>query len=395
MKIATGWSTAPITAEAFDAAYKKLLVALGEAPSYMIVYASVEHSVDELLDALKHKAPDIPVHGGSSCLGVMSAEGFHQQDGVGLGLFGIYDPDGDYGVGIVPIHDNARAAGAKAIEAAIADAGRMGEPPDLVWLNSVPGSEEDVLLGIQDVLGENVPVAGGSVADNTVSGGWYQFTHNGTLTNAVLVTALYPSRETHLGFYSGYTPASKTGIATRAEGRTVFEIDGKPAASVYNQWTGGTIGDFLQGGNILMSTTLHPLGRVVGQVGQLPYYQLSHPEAVTQDGGIAFFSEIKTGDKLTLMRGSIDSLVLRAGRVAEFVLQRANLSKGKISGALIVYCAGCMLTVQEEMEYVAAEIRDALGEVPFLGVFTFGEQGCFIHGENRHGNLMISVVVFE
>jgi len=38
-------------------------------------------------------------------------------------------------------------------------------------------------------------------------------------------------------------------------------------------------------------------------------------------------------------------------------------------------------------------LREALSGLPFLGSFTFGEQGCFVRGTNRHGNLGISVVL--
>ena len=65
-----------------------------------------------------------------------------------------------------------------------------------------------------------------------------------------------------------------------------------------------------------------------------------------------------------------------------------------MSGALVIYCAGCMLTVQDRMGEVAQGVCQVLGDKPFLGSFTFGEQGCFIGGSNHHGNLMISVVVF-
>ena len=41
-----------------------------------------------------------------------------------------------------------------------------------------------------------------------------------------------------------------------------------------------------------------------------------------------------------------------------------------------------------------SELQAALPGIPFLGSFTFGEQGCFPGGENRHGNLMISVLLF-
>ena len=119
--------------------------------------------------------------------------GFHSADGVGLGLFGIRDEDGDYGVGVALVDDDPRASGAEAIQKAISSAGRPGEPPDLVWINGVPGHEEAVLIGIQDVLGPDVPIAGGSSADNTVEGHWQQFADGQVYTNAVIVTAMYPS----------------------------------------------------------------------------------------------------------------------------------------------------------------------------------------------------------
>jgi len=38
--------------------------------------------------------------GATSCLGVMTESGFHSQDGLGLGILGVLDPGGSYGVGI-------------------------------------------------------------------------------------------------------------------------------------------------------------------------------------------------------------------------------------------------------------------------------------------------------
>jgi hypothetical protein len=35
-----------------------------------------------------------------------------------------------------------------------------------------------------------------------------------------------------------------------------------------------------------------------------------------------------------------------------------------------------------------------MGGAPFLGAFTFGEQGAITDGANRHGNLMVSGLVF-
>ncbi|MCP4141797.1 MAG: hypothetical protein GY755_16240 [Chloroflexi bacterium] len=395
MKIKTAWSINKNTNKAIDQAYQQLENELGAQPSLIIAYTSVIHESNLVLESLKKNAPHSLLHGGTSCQGAMTEEGFHSKDGIGLGLLGIHDPEGSYGIGLSNIEGDGRAAGARAIQEAIQNAGRAGEPPDLVWLNSAPGLEEDILLGIQDIIGENVPVAGGSTADNTVSGEWYQFTHQDISQDAVVVSAMYPSVKTHLAFHSGYSPTQHRGEVTKAEHRTLYEIDGRPAAQVYNEWTEGVVQDALEGGNVLLSTTLTPLGRMVGAVGEMPYYQLSHPESVTPEGGLSLFSEIEVGQEIFLMKGTQESLVSRAGRTARSALRTERISSRQISGALVVYCAGCMLTVQEQMPEVAEEIRTALGGNPFLGIFTFGEQGCFIRGENRHGNLMISVVVFE
>ena len=61
---------------------------------------------------------------------------------------------------------------------------------------------------------------------------------------------------------------------------------------------------------------------------------------------------------------------------------------------MVVYCAGCMMTVQQRLPEVAAELNTALGGKPYIGIFTFGEQGCLLDGHPAHGNLMISSLVF-
>ena len=395
MRISTSWDVSADTAKAANNAYKNIVAELGAAPDLLIVYSSVKHNGADLIRALKAAAPNTPIHGSTSCLGVMTVEGFHRTEGVGLGLFGIRDEEGDYGVGVALVSDDPRGSGAQAIQEAIANAGRQGEPPDLVWINGVPGHEGAVLEGIQDVLGPDVPIAGGSSADNTVEGYWQQFANGQVYTNAVIVTAMYPSTNTYFAFHSGYSATETRGVVTKSEGRVLYEIDNRSAAEVYNEWTGGIISDYLDGGNVLASTTLYPLGRQVGQVGPVPYHRLSHPDSVTAEGALTLFSDIAEGEELILMSGTRKSLVSRAGRVARAALGAGNLTADQISGALVIYCAGCMLTVQDRMDQVAAEIRDALGNKPFIGAFTFGEQGCFVGGENHHGNLMISVVVFE
>ncbi len=397
MKIATASTVVPEVSAAAAESYQQLEERLRAPPSLMLAYYSEGYESGELSRELSRLMGGRgALHGASSCLGVMTGEGFHSADGVGMGLWGIYDPEGDYGTGAAEVGEDPGAAVVAALQQALQNAGRFGEVPTLVWINGTPGFEEVMIAGIESVLGPDVPIAGGSSGDNSVSGNWSQIANGECWQSGVVVSVMFPSTEISYAFHSGYDPTEVTGTVTRSEGRLLQEIDGRPAAEVYNEWTGGVVAEQLvQGGNVLALTTLYPLGRVVGHIGGLPYYKLSHPDSVTTEGGLTLFSDIREGEQLTLMTGTVDSLVRRAGRVTDAAVVAGDFHQDELVGGLAIYCAGCMLTVQPHMNEVVGHIRDALGEQHFIGVFTFGEQGCFIDNDNAHGNLMISIVAFS
>ncbi len=395
MNIATSWSTARATQAAFDAALASLVTRIGSDPEYLLIYFTEAYPADELLAALAVLPSSVKVQGCTSCLGVMTEEGMHGEDGRALAMLGIRDEGGAYGVGMAPISGDPRAAARAALAAALADSGRPGELPDIVWLNATPGNEEAVLKGIGDMLGPNLPVVGGSAADNTVAGAWQLLTRHRAASDAVLVSVMMPAMRVSSSFQSGYLPTSHNGIATSTTGRIVHTIEDRPAAEVYREWTGGLLdGVPAAGGNILALTTLAPLGRMLGKVGEVPFYTLSHPDALLPDGSLSLFSEVLAGEHLVLMTGSTASLVARAGRVAKAAVDLGSFAADTIRGAVVVYCAGCMMTVQDRLPDVVAELNAALGGKPFIGIFTFGEQGCLLDGYPSHGNLMISSLVF-
>lgn len=409
MHIASAATTAPLP-QAIQDMYQQLLGDLAEVPNLLFIHCSIDYDIAAVIEAIRNLTPDVAIHGGTSCRGVMTQAGVASEEGTGLAMLAICDGEGSFGVGAAAVDCDPKRAAQSAIIQALADADCPGEVPAMVWLTAVPGHEEELLAGIAAVLGEDVPVAGGSSADNNLDGSWRQFTAKEVYNDAVVVTVLFPSTEVLFAFHSGYEPTDVKGLITKAGGyeatgnrgiatatdrRTLMEIDDRPAAEVYNQWTDSLVGDMLgKGGRILARTTLHPLGRVAGYIGGIPYYQLAHPDAVTPDNGLTLFADIDAGDEIVLMRGTVDSLITRAGRVAISAMETHRTRSEEVAGALVVYCAGCMLSVQNRLTEVVDSIREALPGVPFLGTFTYGEQGCFLCGGNRHGNLMISVLLF-
>ncbi|MFP4167226.1 MAG: FIST C-terminal domain-containing protein [Desulfonatronovibrionaceae bacterium] len=122
---------------------------------------------------------------------------------------------------------------------------------------------------------------------------------------------------------------------------------------------------------------------------------MSHPEKVFPDHSISLFTDIKDNDRITLMSGSRKSLVSRPTRVVESVLANNDYQPEQIQGALIDFCAGSMLAVRKDLNEVKRQLNALLGDVPYLTIFTFGEQGSLTKGANYHGNLMVSVILFS
>ena len=399
MQIADAAARHEDTATALDRAATALAARLAPAagPSLVLAYGDARHDPAVLAEGLARRFPGAAVLGGSSCLGVMTPTGFHgtggpSADAPALGLLGITDAEGAYGAGLAVLGTDPRAAAAQATEAALVQARRPYETPGLVWVCAAPGAEEEVLAGIADVVGPRVPVLGGSSGDNEVAGNWWQLGGApAVLRGGVAVAVLFPSARIGHAFQSGYEPAGPAGRVTAARGRAVLAIDGAPAAEVYRDWTRGRIG--AAPATILAASTWSPLARSVGEVEGVPFWLLAHPARVTEDGALTLFAEVPEGTEIAMMAGTEAGLIGRIGRVAREAMEAAELAPQQVKGALAIYCAGCMLAVRPRMAEVVAELRAALPGVPFLGAFTFGEQGQSVAGANLHGNLMISVVV--
>lgn len=382
-------------AEATEIAMAEALQGLGDVnPSFLVLHMAAPHDADVARAAIISRfGPSVVLHGGTSCLGVMTGAGASIENGSGLGIAAFEDAEGDFGTGIAEIGADPAQAAARATRAALAQADRVGEAPELIWLTAAPGAEEAVLSGVESVVGKGSRIVGGSAADNSISGDWFVFDRANTYTNGVIVSVMFPSGSCASAYQSGYAPTKTSGIATKTDGRRVYEIDGAPARQVYAGWTGGAVSPSTPAAPeaILAKSTFSPLGRKAAEVADVPFYLLAHPATAYPDDSIEFFADIKEGEELHLMSGGVESLTSRAGRVAAQAVEQTD---GPVAGALVIYCGGCMLAVQDHMDDVARGIDEALDGAPFLGVFTFGEQGPVLNCDNRHGNLMISCVTF-
>jgi hypothetical protein len=386
--VASGTDTASALAK-----LKAELAARPLAPRLIVALYGCEHDDTLLHCYLSQRFPGVPVIGGSSSGGFMTHCGMMGADAIGLLL--IEDEHGDYGVAGAPLEGDAAQVAEKLLLEALAGCGCAGELPELIWIYQSPGHEEAVVEGLRRVVGDRCPIIGGTSADDDVSGKWRQLATTGPMRAGLVVAVLFPSGRTGYAFQGGYEPAGPSGVVTATSGREIHSIDGRPAAEVYDGWIDHRIADKLGvGGSILCDTTMLPLAVDAGRSDGVSHYLLIHPESVTASGSLTTFRNVEVGMRLYAMKGDRNRLIDRAGRVASQARSGVSTAGAALAGALLVYCAGCKLAVGDDLEHVARAVALELGDVPFIGAFTFGEQGHLV-GRNVHGNLMISAVAFS
>jgi hypothetical protein len=397
------------TATSTEQALAELGVAIDEAainPDLVCAFYDWVHDDGAIFDFVRTRFPGVALLGGTSCNGVMSELGLGGAGSIGLLL--LEDPAGNYGTAAVELGADAASCAEQALYAALAKADCAGELPELIWIYQAPGREEAVIEGLRRVIGDRCPIIGGSSADTKVAGKWRQLGPDGFMTNGLVVSVLFSSGGIGFGFQGGYEPTGPSGIVTRVgfnpagdsglvtkvSGRQIVSIDNEPAAEVYNRWVGGGLSaKLVSGGSVLIDTTMCPIGIDAGKIEDVTHYRLVHPDQITPEGVLSTFAMIEEGTRVHSMRGDKTRLIERAGKVASVAAAALPGGVTSLAGGLIVYCAGCMLAVDDQMPAVAKTVATSFKGMPFIGCFTFGEQG-FMLDKNVHGNLMISAIAF-
>lgn len=362
--------------------------------SSVVLYYTDEYPTETLFTLFKQAFPNIPFIGCSSCKGVMTEKGYHA--GPVIAAMGIYDSNQSaYGTGLIALDEGQdfRKSTRKAIQQALRSAGRIGEVPSLIVLHATPGHEELFIDEIDDTFGTQIPIIGGSAADNYIQKQWSSMTEQGWIQRGIAIELFFPSKPLTTGFSAGYSPTEFVGTVTKASGRFIHEIDGEPAKQIYKEWISDHSSVQISEHYLFHHVTRFPLGRVAGHIHQQPYYKLSHPVRMTRSGSMEMFTAAVEGETVTLMTGSREQLINRASRVVKEA-NTQNYHESQLLGSIIIYCAGSMLRLGEDILEVQRQLKSQMNNQPFICPFTFGEQGRFTGGENAHGNLMISSVLF-
>ena len=360
-----------------------------ENPQVGLLFTSCVQDQNKIMEGAKSVLGDVPVIGCTSSAAICTQDGYlNKETGYsGMMLFG-----GDLEVvtaGSAQTSETPREVGRRVARDAISKVKGADVEPDFFFMSASPANEEEYLEGIQDVIG-NVPVFGGSAADNTVEGKWSILNDGEAFADGVTIAIFYTKGEMKNLYTGAYHETNNVGVITKVrDERTLVEIDHEPALKKYAEWTGKSV-ESLMGNNLLTETICAPLG-VKDPIGKVT--AVRHPMFGNDDLSMNIGANLAENTAVIELSNTPEG-ILKANE--ETINNLNKLMVSEANSYFLVHCGGRRLglALSQIEDKIYPEVKKVIPNKEFLMVFTFGEYGMGDHSSNTVGGLSLSYTAF-
>ena len=360
-----------------------------ENPQVGLLFTSCVQDQNKIMEGAKSVLGDVPVIGCTSSAALCTQDGYlNKETGYsGMMLFG-----GDLEVvtaGSAQTDETPREVGRRVARDAISKVKGADVEPDFFFMSASPANEEEYLEGIQDVIG-NVPVFGGSAADNTVEGKWSILNDGEAFADGLTIAIFYTKGEMKNLYTGAYHETNNVGVITKVrDERTLVEIDHEPALKKYAEWTGKSV-ESLMGNNLLTETICAPLG-VKDPIGKVT--AVRHPMFGNDDLSMNIGANLAENTAVIQLSNTPEG-ILKANE--ETINNLNKLMVSEANSYFLVHCGGRRLglALSQIEDKIYPEVKKVIPNKEFLMVFTFGEYGMGDHSSNTVGGLSLSYTAF-
>lgn len=240
----------------------------------------------------------------------------------------------------------------------------------------VNGSE--LVRGLLGGLPQGVQVTGGLAGDGARFEKTYEICDE-LLEDCVCALAFYGDQfRVGYGSLGGWDPFGPVRQVTRSQGNVLYELDGKPALSLYKTYL-GEHADGLPATGLLFPLNIR---RKEGD-DALVRTILSVDE---KESSLTFAGDVPEGALAQLMKANFDRLIEGAEGAAR---ASHRIATGPVELAVLISCVGRKLVLKQRTEEEVESVRDVLGpQATLTGFYSYGEicpaapnAGCQLHNQ--------------
>jgi hypothetical protein len=392
IKAGVGRSNNPDATKAGAEACREALSEAGNKANLIIVFSTVAYSQQKILKGVRSISKEIPLVGCSDS-GEITTEGPVSKH---LAVMALNSDTINFTIGIGEGADkDSHKAGVMAAQ----EVKKKAKGDISLFMMLLDGLAENgaaTVRGVQEVLGENFPIVGGSAGDDFLFKKTYEHFNDQVLTNTAIGLGLSGKFSFGVGVRHGWEPIGLPMKVTKAKGAKLIEVNNRPALSIYEDYFGKKAEELIKEPIARMAYT-YPLGM---SVEGSPELLIRDVVIANEKGEITCAAEIPEGSEVRLMLGDPDKAIQAAKEAAEGAL--AQLKGAKPEVIFVFDCmARCKLLGPRIGEEILA-IQEVLGkDIPLIGFYTYGEQaplGGIIGPECRsvfHNETMALMVLGE
>ncbi len=232
---------------------------------------------------------------------------------------------------------------------------------------NINGSE--LISGFQSVLGDT-PIIGGLAGDGGAFVKTLQMFNETVSDHMVIAVGLYgDALVTASGALGGWRPYGPPRKVTRSEKNVVYELDNKPALSLYQMYIGAAFSKGLPGSGLKFPLAVIEEGK--REVEKIRTLLAIDPD----DNSLTFAGNVEEGETIRLCQTNHDRLVEGAGAAANLVLDGLDAQKTNSPGlALCVSCVGRKGVMAEQVVDEVKLVQQILGpQTSVTGFYSYGE----------------------
>jgi hypothetical protein len=261
----------------------------------------------------------------------------------------------------------ARAAGEEFAHQALKNLGTTQRDLALIFSDGMIENGSDLLRGIKDAVGLSFPIFGGCSADNLRFSKTYQYYNNELSSNSIIGAIFSGENLFGIGLRHGWKPLGKPHTITEVKGNIIKKIEGKPAVEIYQEYFSKSREEIEK--NLVRMSIYYPLGLYVPGESE---YLLRNVLRVDKEGGLVCQGDASEGSDVRLMMGTKEWALDAATEAAQEA--KSALQDKTIKGALIFESISRNKLLGRLTENELSRIKEVLGDVPILGICTYGEQ---------------------
>jgi hypothetical protein len=242
---------------------------------------------------------------------------------------------------------------------------------------------DDIVKGVIDGMGSQVPLFGGMAADDLRFQETFVF--DGSQITSVGIVALIVDGNV-IGLqgvaFSGWKGIGTLKTVTRARGNIVYEIDGEPALDIYTKYL-----DFGDQPVAIASASQYPLliNRDDGSS------VLRKPLYINDDKSLVYKGSVPEGARVRFGMAPgpevIDHVI---AQISDFKRQAP-----RCEAIILISCAARRLALGPMVEDEISAVHK-IWDVPLVGFFTYGEIGPVLGGQCDFHNLtLVPVLIYK